>query len=73
MKGESIKVTKNQEDENICPICQKENHCDAQNAHQCWCMTISFPKELISQLPEELKGKRCICKNCIMEYNNLSY
>ena len=57
---------------NVCPICQQDNHCDVQNAQQCWCMTVTIPKELIVQLPKELQGEQCICKQCIMNYNNLN-
>uniref|UniRef100_UPI00406D4CBE cysteine-rich CWC family protein n=1 Tax=Solibacillus sp. FSL K6-1781 TaxID=2921474 RepID=UPI00406D4CBE len=56
---------------NICPICQKENQCDV-HAQQCWCMTFTIPKALIDNLPTEIKGKQCICNQCIVKYNNSS-
>lgn len=56
---------------NICPICGKENNCAYQKglAHEnCWCKDIKVPKELIEKIPDNLKGKACICKACVMEY-----
>ena len=50
---------------NICPICKQSNQCKIEEGHRCWCMTVQVPKQLIEQLPEEVQGVQCICKNCI--------
>lgn len=56
-----------------CPLCGKPNHCRFEMglAHEgCWCETIEIPKELREQIPEELRGKACICKECVIAYKN---
>ena len=50
---------------NICPICKQSNHCKIEEANGCWCMDVEVPKSFIEQLPAEVQGTRCICKNCI--------
>ncbi|WP_246201091.1 cysteine-rich CWC family protein [Vibrio ziniensis] len=36
----------------------------------CWCNdpTITFPEELLSQIPPELRRKACICKTCVLNF-----
>lgn len=51
----------------ICPFCKKDNKCQASQK-ECWCFTIKVPKDLIGLVPKELKGKSCICKDCILEF-----
>ena len=49
----------------ICPLCGKANNCGYENglSHSgCWCEKIEVPKELREMIPENLKGKACICK-----------
>jgi len=51
-----------------CPICGEPNACalvacgtmDAP----CWCRSVVFPAELLAQVPEDLRGRRCICARC---------
>ncbi|WP_421924442.1 cysteine-rich CWC family protein [Paenibacillus luteus] len=31
----------------------------------CWCFYEKFPQELLQQLPDEQRGKACICKSCL--------
>jgi hypothetical protein len=38
----------------------EENHC--------WCMTAKIPKEILELVPQHLKGKHCICQNCVEKY-----
>ena len=55
----------------ICRICGKPNNCAYENglSHgSCWCEKVKVPKELMEQIPESLRGKACICKECIMNY-----
>ena len=65
---------------NICPLCGKlfweaiRNQmidCGYENglSHSgCWCEKIEVPKELREMIPENLKGKACICKECVINY-----
>ena len=55
----------------ICPICGKPNNCafEAGLSHKkCWCEEISVSEELMEKVPSDLRGKACICKECIMSY-----
>lgn len=58
-------------DKGICPLCGRPNNCAfvAGGIHEgCWCEKTSVPKELRKKIPEELRGKACICKQCVMEF-----
>lgn len=55
--------------EKTCPLCGKPNNCKSGNL-DCWCNYVTFPKELIEQIPEENRGKACICKECVDNYND---
>ncbi|SEO13272.1 cysteine-rich CWC family protein [Paenibacillus sp. OV219] len=46
-----------------CPLCRQSNRCEGNES--CWCSREKFPKELIALVPEELKGKACICEACL--------
>ena len=49
----------------------KANNCGYENglSHSgCWCEKIEVPKELREMIPENLKGKACICKECVINY-----
>ena len=53
-----------------CPICGEQNRCMVDNEHPCWCFEVGgFPKELLNKVPEESKGKQCICKKCLEAFN----
>jgi len=54
----------------VCPLCGKPNNCQAELPQTCWCNNVTVPKELIEQVPEQLKRKACICLNCIEQFNN---
>lgn len=52
-----------------CPICNKENKCGNElGTSTCWCSTESFPEGIYQLVPEELRNKACICKDCLEEY-----
>jgi hypothetical protein len=53
--------------ERTCPLCGKDNNCQ-HNAESCWCATVTFPKHVLDMIPEEKKGKACICKECLEKY-----
>ena len=54
--------------EQVCPICGLFNKCLVEDAENCWCMTIEVLKALIAQLTAVDRDVRCICKNCIEQY-----
>lgn len=55
----------------ICPLCRKSNHCAyaaGRPAEECWCMNLSVPKALLAQIPDEQRGKSCVCEACVRAY-----
>lgn len=56
-------------EEKICPLCGKANNCK-DGSKDCWCNYVIIPKELIDMVPEEKRGKACICKECVDKYKN---
>ncbi|GIP44965.1 hypothetical protein J45TS6_34240 [Paenibacillus sp. J45TS6] len=55
----------------ICPLCRKPNHCAyaaGRPAEECWCMNLSVPKLLLAQIPDEQRGKSCVCEACVRAY-----
>ncbi len=58
-------------DAKICPFCKQDNNCQAHVPNNnCWCNEIKVPLELRDLVPEELKMKSCICKDCIQLYKS---
>ncbi|WP_077367102.1 cysteine-rich CWC family protein [Anaerosalibacter sp. Marseille-P3206] len=55
------------ETEKICPICGKGNNCQ-HGSKDCWCKHIEIPKYVLEMVPEDKRGKACICKSCIEKY-----
>lgn len=53
----------------ICPICGKDNGCT--HNENCWCFKTTIPKEIFELIPEDKKGKACICKSCVDKYKEL--
>lgn len=51
-----------------CPLCGKDNNC--RQSKECWCHSATIPKELLDKVPEDKKGKACICKSCVDKYNS---
>lgn len=56
---------------NSCPICNQANHCQIEDAKNCWCMTVTIKPELLNQLQRSIKNNTCICIKCL-EKTNLS-
>jgi len=55
----------------LCPICGESNGCafnSGDDPLKCWCMTEKVPKGLLKQIPDELRGKSCVCQKCVKEY-----
>ncbi|MGB3665482.1 MAG: cysteine-rich CWC family protein [Bermanella sp.] len=59
----------------LCPLCQQKNHCGnlaaGDTEKTCWCksLDIQFPAELLEKVPEDKKGKACICQLCLNKFN----
>ncbi|HSI10212.1 MAG: cysteine-rich CWC family protein [Rariglobus sp.] len=57
----------------ICPLCQRSNRCDASAANgRCWCFDVQVPAGLLAQLPEDQRNTACICRECIVSFNEES-
>jgi hypothetical protein len=59
-----------------CPLCGYDNRCameieraTGQKPGPCWCVSQSFSAELLARLPDEARGKACICANCLNTFN----
>lgn len=60
-------------DKKICPLCGGENDCHAEKegSHDvCWCVTTKIPKGLLEKIPQEKRGKACVCKRCVEDYRS---
>ena len=53
-------------DEITCPICGKPNNCT--HSKECWCHTTNVSKKAIDMVPENKRGRACICKDCVDKY-----
>jgi len=55
-----------------CPLCGKDNRCGllGQNPTEpCWCTQEVFPSKLLERVPEDSKGKACICRECLEKFH----
>lgn len=55
-------------DTTLCPLCGGPNSCAMAadpSATACWCETVSFPRELLEQIPASAVRKTCVCKKCL--------
>ncbi|MBY9081767.1 cysteine-rich CWC family protein [Paenibacillus sp. HN-1] len=59
-----------EDDLDRCPICGERKVCGrhSQEGAECWCMSETFPPGIFELVPEELRGKACICRNCLKTY-----
>ncbi|NIB44518.1 cysteine-rich CWC family protein [Pseudomaricurvus alkylphenolicus] len=57
-----------------CPLCGGDNECGnlAPTAGDadfyCWCMDESIDPAMLENLPPESRGKRCVCRACVLSY-----
>ena len=60
----------------LCPLCGGSNGCSNLSTldkdKSCWCNdpALSFPEALIASLPPALQGKACICRACVVKYQD---
>lgn len=56
-------------DTSVCPLCGRPNHCgraeDPTGGKACWCREAVIPASLLKKVPENLRGKSCICPSCV--------
>lgn len=57
----------------ICPFCKEDNFCLPLKNETCWCTNFVVPTSLINLLPSKYKNNTCICKKCIVFYQNNKY
>ena len=53
--------------ERICPLCGQDNNCQ-HGQGGCWCDKVKVPKYILDLIPNDKKGKACICKSCLEKY-----
>ena len=50
-----------------CPLCGSANECAiaaGKSAETCWCMTATIAPSVLASIPEEARGKVCVCQRC---------
>ncbi|MFE5318940.1 cysteine-rich CWC family protein [Paenibacillus sp. NPDC056579] len=55
--------------ERICPMCGSANLCRVESG-DCWCFHTKVPLELRNRIPADQRGKACICRKCVEEFNS---
>lgn len=53
--------------EKLCPLCGSVNNCGVKSG-DCWCFHTKVPIKLREKVPNDLKGKACICQKCVNDY-----
>jgi hypothetical protein len=60
-------------DDTRCPLCGQANDCQLSSSAgwkgPCWCAKVEIPRELIAQVPLELRNRACICRACVESYH----
>lgn len=58
-------------DQSLCPMCNGQNLCATEIAkatgepeQPCWCREVKFTDALLAQVPAEVQGLACVCRNC---------
>ncbi len=51
-----------------CPLCGKPNECVAASSGRhdvnCWCVSATINPASLALVPEALKNKACLCREC---------
>jgi hypothetical protein len=58
-------------DRTRCPLCGQPNDCareKGQNKKDCWCVFETFSADILELVPEDKKGKACICRACLRRF-----
>ncbi|HAC34585.1 MAG TPA: hypothetical protein DCF45_08730 [Gammaproteobacteria bacterium] len=51
-----------------CPVCGEQNNCGLLNQNgnqQCWCVDVNPADGILDSLPQEVRGKVCLCRRCL--------
>jgi hypothetical protein len=63
----------NQADAGRCPLCGEPNDCQlcAIDPYKgpCWCAKVEIPDALLAQVPQDMRNKACICRDCVMKFH----
>jgi len=50
-----------------CPLCGESNNCGAARGEKtCWCFDLKIPVYVLENVPENARGKACVCQRCIL-------
>ncbi|RLS53594.1 MAG: hypothetical protein DWH91_14060 [Planctomycetota bacterium] len=56
-----------------CPLCGQRNECAVvacgSLAAPCWCRSLVISGEILAQVPEDRRGKACLCQECVNRGN----
>ena len=51
-----------------CPLCGEPNNCvpamQGKFGAECWCTSVTVSQKALARIPDELKGKACLCRAC---------
>jgi hypothetical protein len=51
-----------------CPLCGAPNGCapamQGTFGAECWCTSVTVSQKALARIPDELKGKACLCRAC---------
>jgi len=55
-----------------CPLCDGPNDCQlcthGTYRGPCWCMSTDIPEELLALVPEDYRGRACLCRSCVSAF-----
>jgi prepilin-type N-terminal cleavage/methylation domain-containing protein/prepilin-type processing-associated H-X9-DG protein len=55
-----------------CPLCGQPNGCQlclpGAGKGPCWCSTVKIPAALLARVPEILRGRACVCRSCVENF-----
>ncbi len=56
----------------LCPLCGQPNQCAMHARHEgavgqepCWCTEEKIGANLLQRIPEQARGKACVCAACV--------
>lgn len=58
-------------DYKISPLCGGDNGCKS-GSDNCWCYHTDIPDGIFKLIPEEKRGKACVCLDCVERFKKLS-
>ena len=59
-----------------CPLCGGPNECGPAKCgnfdNACWCTNVSFSRDALARVPDELRNKACLCRQCATQASSRS-